>query len=83
MTSERDQRLYGPPLPTPEEAAAAGRMGHNLQCNRCGGYGASWIPGMRPGWRALALCYPHKAELVAEQNRHARAMEKLTAVNFE
>jgi hypothetical protein len=58
-------------------------MGWNLRCNRCGGYGASWIPGMRPGWGSLALCYPHKAELVAEQGRHARAMQRLTAVNFE
>lgn len=83
MATTRDARLYGPPLPTAEEAAAAGRMGHNLRCNRCGGYGASWIPGMRPGWGALALCYPHKGELVAEENRHAREMRKLTAVKFE
>ena len=38
---------YGPPLPTADEAAAAGRMGHNLRCSRCGGYGSQWISGAR------------------------------------
>lgn len=83
MSSKRDEHLYGPPLPTAEKAADAGRMGWNLRCNRCGGYGATWIPGMRPGWGALALCFPHRDALVREENRHARAMTALTEVNFE
>lgn len=78
-----ERNPFGPPLPTAEEAAAAHRMGWNLRCNRCGGFGATWIPGMRPGWGSLALCYPHKAELEAEQRRHVDAMTVLTRVSFE
>ncbi|MGW3383284.1 hypothetical protein ACWDCO_24250 [Streptomyces albogriseolus] len=74
---------YGPPLPTADEAAAAGRMGWNLRCNSCGGYGATWIPGMRPGWGALALCHPHKAALEAMQRRHAQELSALTTIRFE
>lgn len=74
---------FGPPLPTAEEAAAAHRMGWNLRCNNCGGYGATWIPGMRPGWGSLALCYPHERELEAMQRRHADELRALTAVRFE
>jgi hypothetical protein len=83
MTTETKPDRFGPPLPTAEEAAAAHRMGWNLRCNNCGGYGATWIPGMRPGWGALALCYPHKAELEATQRRHAQELAVLTAINFE
>lgn len=74
---------YGPPLPTAEEAARAGRMGWNLRCNYCGGYGASWIRGMRPGWGALALCHPHGAELNQMRNRHQSELAALTSVYFE
>ena len=80
-TTTRDP--FGPPLPTAEEAAAAGRMGWNLRCNSCGGYGATWIPGMRPGWGALALCHPHEKELYAMQRRHADELATLTTINFE
>jgi hypothetical protein len=58
-------------------------MGWNLRCNNCGGYGATWIPKMRPGWGALALCYPHKSELEAMQRRHAAELAALTTVQFE
>jgi hypothetical protein len=71
------------PFPTAAEAAAAGLTGWNLRCNRCGGYGAHWLPGRRPGWGALALCRPHQEALVLEEIRHRRALEELTAVNFE
>lgn len=74
---------YGPPLPTAAEAADAHRMGWNLRCNLCGGYGATWIHGMRPGWGALALCYPHKSELEALQRHHADELAALTKINFE
>lgn len=71
------------PHATPEEAAAAHLMGWNLRCNRCGLYGATWLPGMRPRWGSLALCGPHRRELEAEQTRHSQAMAELTAVHFE
>lgn len=74
---------YGPPLPSPEEAAAARRMGWNLRCNSCGGYGATWVPGMRPGWGSLALCHPHAGELATMQRRHADELAALTTVRFE
>lgn len=74
-----DQRVFA----TVDDAKAACVSGWNLRCNRCGGYGANWIPGMRPGWGALALCRPHQAELTAEERRHADAMRELTAVRFE
>lgn len=79
----REQIAFGPPLPTAEEAAAAHRVGWNLHCNSCGGYGATWIPKMRPGWGALALCYPHEKELYAMQRRHAEELRTLTTVKFE
>lgn len=71
------------PFATAEEARAAAVLGWNLRCNRCGQYGATWIPKMRPGWGSLALCRPHAVELDAEQNRHGHAMRALVAVNFE
>lgn len=74
---------FGPPLPTPEEAAAAHRMGWNLRCNRCGGYGAAWIVGARPNWGSLALCYPHKEEYEKTVRRHADEMAAFTDVKFE
>lgn len=83
METDRELRLYGPPLPTEAEAREAGRMGHNLRCNRCGGYGATWIAKMRPGWGSLALCYPHKRELEAVQRRHADELAEVTKINFE
>lgn len=81
--TDRRARAFGPPQPTAEEAAEAGLIGWNLRCNRCGGYGAQWIPEMRPGWGALALCNPHAAELSAAEHRHADEMRELTAVRFE
>lgn len=83
MTTTPARDPFGPPLPSAEEAATAGRMGWNLRCNNCGGYGAAWIPQMRPGWGALALCHPHEKELYAMQRRHADELRALTAVNFE
>lgn len=83
MTTTPARDPFGPPLPSAEEAANAGRMGWNLRCNSCGGYGATWIPEMRPGWGALALCHPHEKELYAMQRRHADELRALTAVNFE
>lgn len=74
---------FGPPKATPDEAADAHLIGWNLRCNRCGGYGATWVVGMRPGWGSLALCYPHERELRAAQRRHADEVKELTAVRFE
>lgn len=71
------------PFPTAEEAAEAGVTGWNLRCNRCGDYGATWHPGRRPGWGALALCAPDAAALLDEELRHRKAIQELTAVNFE
>lgn len=82
-TPTKRERAFGPPKPTAEEAAEAGLVGWNLRCNRCGDYGATWIPKMRPGWGSLALCYPHEKELHAVQRRHADELKKATAVNFE
>lgn len=60
------------------------QSGHNLVCNRCGTYGATWTgPDERPGWGCLALCPPHKEELAAEHRRHAAALAGLRRVNFE
>jgi hypothetical protein len=82
-TSTKTRDHFGPPRPTAEEAAAAGVIGWNLRCNRCGGFGATWIPKMRPGWGSLALCYPHADELTKLQRRHADELKAATAVNFE
>ena len=81
--STKTREGFGPPLPTPEEAAEAHRIGWNLRCNRCGGYGATWIVGARPNWGSLALCYPHKAEYEATVQRHADEMAVFTTVQFE
>lgn len=80
---ERRDAAFGSPLPTPEEAQEAGRTGWNLRCNSCGGYGAVWVPEARPGWGSLALCWPHKAELEAMQQRHASELKTLTTINYE
>lgn len=74
---------FGPPLPTAGDAAEAGRLGWNIRCNFCGGYGATWIADARPGWGALALCHPHKEELYEMKARHASELATLTTVNFE
>ena len=55
----------------------------NLRCNLCGSYGAEWLLGERPHWGALALCPKHKAELIAEKDRHEKEMKKLRTINFE
>jgi hypothetical protein len=68
---------------TEKDAAAAGVLGSNLRCNRCGSFGAAWVPNERPGWGALALCPPHQEELAAEHRRHREALAVLRAVNFE
>ena len=83
MTTDTARDPFGPPLPTAEEAAAAHRMGWNLRCNNCGGYGATWIPQMRPGWGSLALCHPDRKALEDMQRRHADELRTLTTVNFE
>jgi hypothetical protein len=68
---------------TLQEARRAVRAGWNLRCNRCGSYGASWCPGARPGWGALALCPLDLLELEAEHRRHQEALHRLQAVNYE
>ncbi|MFD2421637.1 hypothetical protein [Amycolatopsis pigmentata] len=83
FTFRAERRSGGDPLPTAEEAAKAGRIGWNLRCNRCGMYGARWIPEQRPGWGSLALCDPHGDELEAEFRRHQKALTELRAINFE
>ena len=83
MTETRKQERYGPPLPTADEAAAAGRRGHNIRCNRCGGYGAQWISGARKGWGALALCHPHASAYQDMTRRHAEELARFTIINFE
>lgn len=74
---------FGPPKATPEEAAAAHIIGWNIRCNRCGLYGATWVPAQRSGWGSLALCYPHEEELMTVKQRHADELKAVTAVNFE
>lgn len=69
---------------TEDLARTVGRCrGHNLRCNRCGTYGAIWIPDERPGWGNLALCPPHEQELDDERRRHHAALDRIRAVNFE
>jgi hypothetical protein len=68
--------------PAMEDAFAAGMLGWSLRCNRCGSYGAQWIPGERPGWGSLALCLQHAEELREEMDRHSRALIMLRQVNF-
>lgn len=69
---------------TEDLASTVGRCrGCNLRCNRCGTYGAIWIPGERPGWGNLALCPPHERELDEEHQRHRAALDRIRAVNFE
>lgn len=65
------------------EAREDARHGWNLRCNVCGNFGANWLPELRPGWGCLAACPEHQAAIEVEQKRHAEAMKKLTAVNFE
>lgn len=81
--AQPSKKLYGPPLATAKEAAEAGRMGHNLRCNRCGGYGAQWVEGARPGWGALALCHPESEAYFKMLARHAKELAAYTKVNFE
>lgn len=66
-----------------EQARDAGLLGWNIRCNRCGSYGADWLPGERPGYGSLALCPTHAAELRAEHARHREALSLLRRVNFE
>lgn len=66
-----------------EEAKLKCVCGWNLRCNLCGSYGAEWVRGERPNWGSLALCSIHKAELIAEKNRHADEMNRLRIINFE
>ena len=54
-----------------------------LRCNLCGSYDAEWIYGERPGFGALALCPKHKAELIAEKERHDREISRLRTINYE
>lgn len=35
--------------PTAADARDARVPGWNVRCNRCGTYGATWLPGQRPG----------------------------------
>jgi hypothetical protein len=76
-------RSGGVPLSTKDQAREAQRFGWNLRCNRCGGWGASWFDGHRPGWGSLALCDPHADELDAEMRRHKSALVELRDVRFE
>lgn len=70
------------PHPTLEAARDVHAQGWNLRCNRCGGWGASWIRNERPGWGAAALCAPHARELHEEHQRHQAALAPLRAVSF-
>lgn len=71
------------PQPSPQEAAEAHLTGWNLRCNVCGLYGATWVPKMRPGWGALALCEPHAQQLRNLQRRHKDELDELTTVKYE
>ncbi|HTF53636.1 MAG TPA: hypothetical protein VK735_39840 [Pseudonocardia sp.] len=77
----REGFLAGPV--TMEQAKKGGLWGWNVRCNRCGSYGAEWLDGERPGRGALALCAPHKLELRAERERHAKRIAELRAVKYE
>jgi len=68
---------------TADDAKAVPVSGWNLRCNRCGSFGANWIPNEQPGWRALALCPDDASELTEEHQRHIEALLALRAVNFE
>lgn len=68
---------------TREQAKAFPLPGWNIRCNRCGSYGAIWIPGERPGWGALALCPRHQAQLSAIKARHRAELAAARQVNFE
>jgi hypothetical protein len=68
---------------TMEQALQRGMLGWSVRCNRCGSYGAEWLPNERPGWGSLALCPEHTRELRDETARHYRALQTLRAVNFE
>lgn len=68
---------------TREEARDRGLLGWNIRCNRCGSYGADWLPGERPGYGALALCPEHAAELRTEHQRHKQALAVLRRIAYE
>lgn len=69
---------------TEDDARAANAHGHNLRCNVCGTYGATWTAGMeRPGWGCLAVCPTDKTALEAEHRRHVSALSDLRRVRFE
>lgn len=78
-----DTTAVAVPHYTLEQANELCLPGWNLRCNRCGSYGADWMPNERPGWGCLALCPPHKRELVDEHVRHKLALEVLRRVDFE
>lgn len=73
------------PTYTEAEAKALNLLGWNLRCNRCGTFGAQWVPGERPGWYFgnLALCPPHRQELADVRERHERELAEVRQVNFE
>lgn len=70
---------------TREQARALNLPAWNVRCNRCGSYGAIWVPNERPHWHwgNLALCPPHRHELAAEHTRHKLALADLRRVNYE
>lgn len=70
---------------TQDDARVAGVPGCNLRCNVCGTYGATWMPGERPGWRYgnLAACPTDKVAFEAEYRRRATALAELREVRFE
>lgn len=75
--------LAAPSYATRQEARAAGVLGGNLVCNRCGRWGALWYHGQRPGWGCMALCGQHATELRDELIRHRRTLTNLRKVNYE
>lgn len=81
MSEFTDSLNLGPR--TIDEARHHALPGWNIRCNHCGDYGASWIHDLRTGRGALALCPLHKGLLLNEQERHQKAMDDLTQVNFE
>ena len=66
-----------------DEARKRTLPGWNIRCNLWGSYGASWLPGTRPGWGALALCPEHAEAYLAEIARHKTAIASLSQINFE
>lgn len=75
------QEFIAPPGPVldRDEARELSLTGWDIRCNRCGTYGARWVPEEIN----LALCVRHEQELVGEYARHQRALAELRAHRYE